>query len=86
MTSAIPLPRRRWQTRTISQRGGRATLTLTFPTPEYEEEFGGVRRYLPDTLTLDADLSGRLEPPHFGAQYLELRRRRILLDTPARYY
>ena len=35
-----------------------ATLTLTFPTTEYEEEFGGVRRYLPESLTLDADPRG----------------------------
>ena len=63
----------------------RRTLTLTFPTPEYEEEFGGVRRYLPDSLTLDADLRGPLRPAHFGAAYTDLRRRRILLDTPPRY-
>jgi len=69
----------------VEQRGTRATLTLAFPTPEYEEEFGGVRRYLPDTLTLEADLRGPLEPAHFGAAYTDLRRRRILLDTPARY-
>jgi uncharacterized protein YbaR (Trm112 family)/SAM-dependent methyltransferase len=70
----------------VEQRGPQATLTLTFPTPEYEEEFGAVRRYLPDTLTIDADLSGRLDPSQFGAHYLDLRRRRILLDTPERYY
>ena len=69
----------------VEQRGAQATLTLAFPTPEYEEEFGGVRRYLPDTLTLEIDLRGRLEPAHFGAAYTDLRRRRILLDTPPRY-
>lgn len=70
----------------VEQRGAQAVLTLTFPTPEYEEEFGAVRRYLPDTLTLDADLSGRLDPSQFGADYLDLRRRRILLDAPPRYF
>jgi uncharacterized protein YbaR (Trm112 family) len=69
----------------VEQRGAQATLTLTFPTPEYEEEFGAVRRYLPDTLTLDTDLGGRLTPGQFGAGYTDLRRRRILLDTPSRY-
>jgi len=69
----------------VEQRGTQATLTLAFPTPEYEEEFGGVRRYLPGTLTLEADLRGPLEPARFGAAYTDLRRRRILLDTPARY-
>jgi len=70
----------------VEQHGGQATLTLAFPTPEYEEEFGGVRRYLPDTLTLEAEVGGRLEPSQFGAAYTDLRRRRVLLDTPARYF
>jgi uncharacterized protein YbaR (Trm112 family) len=70
----------------VDQQGSQAMLTLTFPTPEYEEEFGEARRYLPDTLTLDADLRGRLEPAQFGAAYADLRRRRILLDAPRRYY
>jgi uncharacterized protein YbaR (Trm112 family) len=69
----------------VERRGTQATLTLTFPTPEYEEEFGAVRRYLPETLTLEADLRGALEPSQFGADYVELRRRRVLLDTPPRY-
>jgi hypothetical protein len=70
----------------VEQHGAQATLTLTFPTPEYEEEFGAVRRYLPDTLTLDADLRGRLDAAQFGAGYLDLPRRRILLYTPPRYW
>jgi len=69
----------------VEQRGVQATLTLAFPTPEYEEEFGAVRRYLPETLTLDADLRGALTPSQFGAAYTDLRRRRVLLDTPPRY-
>jgi uncharacterized protein YbaR (Trm112 family)/SAM-dependent methyltransferase len=69
----------------VEQQGAQATLTLAFPTPEYEEEFGEVRRYLPETLTLDADLGGRLEPSQFGTAYTDLRRRRILLDAPPRY-
>jgi uncharacterized protein YbaR (Trm112 family) len=69
----------------VEQRGARASLTLTFPTAEYEEEFGAVRRYLPDTLTLDADLRGPLQTSQFGSAYTDLRRRRILLDTPPRY-
>ena len=70
----------------VEQQGPRAALTLAFPTPEYEEEFGGARRYLPDTLTLEADLRGHLEPAQFGSAYMDLRRRRILLDAPRRYY
>ena len=66
-----------------------STLTLTFPTPEYAEEFGGCRRYLPDTLDVAADLSGTLDPgaleAALGAHYLALRRRRVLIDAPVRY-
>jgi SAM-dependent methyltransferase len=70
----------------VDQQGARATLTLAFPTPEYEEEFGAVRRYLPETLTLDVDLRGPLTPAQFGAGYTDLRRRRVLLDAPPNYY
>ena len=69
----------------VEPRGAQAQLTLSFPTPEYEEEFGAVRRYLPDSLTLDVDPRGPLTPAHFGAAYTDLRRRRVLLDTPPRY-
>ncbi len=69
----------------VERRNGASVLTLTFPTPEYEEEFGECRRYLPETLTLDADLTGPLTPAMFGERYEELRRRRILLDLPPNY-
>ena len=69
----------------VERRHGRSILTLGFPTPEYEEEFGACRRYLPDTCTLDADLTGRLEPAMLGGRYEELRRRRVLIDAPPRY-
>ena len=69
----------------VEQNGAQAALTLTFPTPEYEEEFGGgCRRYLPETVTVDADLTGRFVPATLGTAYEELRRRRIVIDAPAR--
>jgi uncharacterized protein YbaR (Trm112 family) len=70
----------------VDQQGGSAELTLTFPTPEYEEEFGAVRRYLPDTLRLDADLRGPLQAGMFGEAFPDLRRRRVLIDAPLRYF
>jgi len=69
----------------VTRAGGQTELTLTFPTPEYEEEFGGCRRYMPDSLTLPGDLSGPLRPEMFGKEYEELRRRHVLLDAPRRY-
>ena len=70
----------------VERRGSASVLTLTFPTPEYEEEFGGgCRRYLPDTVTVDADLTSPIVPATFGSAYEELRRRRIVIDAPPRY-
>lgn len=80
---------------------GVSRLTLTFPTTEYEDEFAPAKRYLPASLTLEADLRGAIAPadigpPHgdlrgeltsaaAGSAFAELRRRRVLLDLPLRY-
>ena len=69
----------------VEVRDGRSVLTLQFPTPEYEEEFGHCRRYLPERVKVDADLSGPIEPRRLGPRYVELRRRRVVLDLPPRY-
>ena len=65
--------------------GGRSVLSLRFPTREYEEEFGHCRRYLPARVAVDADLRGPIEPRQLGPRYVELRRRRVILDLPPRY-
>jgi hypothetical protein len=64
---------------------GSSILRLTFPTPEYEEEFGTCRRYLPDTVTIEADLTGAILPGMLGSREEELRRRRIIIDAPPHY-
>jgi hypothetical protein len=69
----------------VERRGDSSILTLSFPTPEYEEEFRECRRYLPERVTIDADLSAALVPATFGSAYEELRRRRIVIDAPPRY-
>lgn len=69
----------------VERRGSASILTLTFPTPEYEEEFGDCRRYLPDTVTVDGDLTGAIVPAILGGDYEELRRRRIVIDAPPQY-
>ncbi|MDE0831504.1 MAG: hypothetical protein OSB03_20130 [Vicinamibacterales bacterium] len=63
----------------------RSVLRLRFPTPEYAEEFADCRRYLPDAVTIDADLTRPLVPELFGDDYADLRRRRVLVDAPPRY-
>ena len=74
----------------VHRDGDTTTLTLAFPTPEYEEEFGACRRYLPESLTVAADLTApldatRLQASLGGAVYDDLRRRLVLIDAPPRY-
>ena len=64
---------------------GVSRLTLAFPGPEYEEEFGLARRYLPASLTVEGDLRGAIGPPAAGRDLAELRRQRVLLDLPRGY-
>jgi len=70
----------------VERSGGASILTLTFPTPEYEEEFGECRRYLPDRVTVEGDLTGPVARADLGSQYEELRDRHVLLDVPVGYY
>jgi len=69
----------------LELRGGSSVLTLTFPTPEYEEEFGACKEYLPLTVTVRADLTGPIVPATLGADASELRRRRVIIDAPPHY-
>ena len=64
---------------------GVSRLTLAFPTPEYEDEFALAKRYLPETVSVDADIRDAIAPAAVGPDYVELRRRRVLLDLPRHY-
>ncbi len=70
---------------TVERRDESSVLTLTFPTPEYEEEFGACREYLPETVTIKADLTGPITPAALGPDYRELRRRLVIIDAPPHY-
>lgn len=65
---------------------GTSELTLTFPTAEYEEEFGECRRYLPERVSLPGDARGPLDASQLGGRAEHLRRTRVVLDVPSRYY
>ena len=69
----------------VERRGGLSILTLTFPTPEYEAEFGECRRYLPDRITVETDLTGPILRETLGSEYEELRDRRVVMDAPVGY-
>lgn len=69
----------------VDYAGGSSRLTRSFPTPEYEDEFSLAKRYLPDEVVVLADLQGGITPSTVGPDYPELRRRRVLIDTPRHY-
>ena len=69
----------------VERRGKTSVLTLSFPSVEYADEFQACRRYLPDTVTVDADLTTVLSQTTLGHQYDQLRRRGVLLDLPVGY-
>jgi uncharacterized protein YbaR (Trm112 family) len=66
--------------------GGRVELRLRFPSPDYEEEYGACRRYLPERVTADrsalAALPARTLPPALA----DFARQRVVIDLPERYY
>lgn len=69
----------------VERQAGTTDLRLRFPTPEYEAEFEACRRYMPDELTLAADLTPPIRPEALGADCARLRRQRVLLDVPPRF-
>ncbi len=74
----------------LTRADGATTLTLRFPTPDYEAEFGACRRYLPDELSIAADLTPPLDPARLRdtlgeGLYDDLRRRLVFIDAPPGY-
>lgn len=69
----------------VEHSNGASVLTLTFPTQEYEEEFGECKRYLPATVTVPADLTMPFDASTLGSAYEELRRRHVIIDAPPRF-
>lgn len=69
----------------IERRGSESILTLAFPTPEYEEEFGEAKRYLPATVTVAADLTAPFDATSLGDACAGLRRRHVIIDAPVDY-
>ena len=69
----------------VSRSGGRATLRLRFPSEEYAKEYAACLRYLPETVSLDAEVIDALDRGEPHAQITDLVSRRIVLDLPDRY-
>jgi uncharacterized protein YbaR (Trm112 family) len=66
--------------------GDRVRLRLAFPTEEYADEYGACREYLPETLTLDRAAVEALAAGRVAGELDELRRRKVIVDLPKRYY
>ena len=70
----------------IDVRGSESVLTLTFPTPDYEEEFAAAKRYLPSTVTIPGDVRQGIDRSAIGEdRYRELCRNLVLIAAPERY-
>ncbi|MBM4183477.1 MAG: hypothetical protein FJ207_04530 [Gemmatimonadetes bacterium] len=69
----------------LERHGNSTTLTLRFPTPEYEAEFAECRRYLPERITVDADLTAPIVAAALEPAYAYLRDHRVLIDAPVGY-
>ncbi len=68
------------------RRGDRLLLRLRFPSPDYEEEYGACRQYLPDEATVDLQSLHALEAGGRPDGLDELIRRRVIVDLPDNYY
>jgi uncharacterized protein YbaR (Trm112 family)/SAM-dependent methyltransferase len=73
----------------VQECGGAVEGTLHFPSPDYEDEYGACRRYLPETIRIEASALRALgsgAPPASIRGGADLVRRRVLVDLPERYY
>src|SRR5205085_10035778 len=67
----------------VEQNNGAAILGLHFPSPEYEEEFGLCKQYLPERVEISAHMLKELSPADEEVQ--QLLERRVVLDLPSGY-
>lgn len=70
----------------VDDHDGVWTLRLTFPNPDYEDEYGACKRYLPETATVRRSDLEALQGGHAVPALAELQRRRVLVALPRRYY
>jgi uncharacterized protein YbaR (Trm112 family) len=70
----------------VEQRGDVSVLTLTFPTPDYADEFAAAKRYLPESVIVPGDLTPGVDVRALGQQrYEELCRNLVFIHAPERY-
>ncbi len=69
-----------------SAHDGGLRLRLTFPSIDYEDEYGACRRYLPEEAAVDRAALAALETGRLTAALAELARQRVVLELPEGYY
>ena len=82
-------PRGRWRINPLyraSPHAGGVRLELAFPTPDYEDEYGACRRYLPEEAAIDQPALAALEAGTLTPPLAALARQRVVLELPERYY
>ena len=72
----------------IERRDQQLHLRLRFPSPDYEDEYGACREYLPDEVVIPAAAVAALneDPVDLAPGIADLVRRRVILDLPRKYY
>jgi len=70
----------------VEVRDGRSNLTLSFPTPEYADEFAAAKRYLPQQVSVAGDVTRGIDRATIGGeQHDDLCRRLVFISAPERY-
>jgi uncharacterized protein YbaR (Trm112 family) len=59
---------------------------LRFPSDDYEQEYGACRQYLPEEVTISRRALAAIAEGRVPDELAELRRRRVIVDLPKRYY
>jgi hypothetical protein len=70
----------------VERQNGQLRLRLRFPSPDYEDEYGACRQYLPEETLVDAGALDALQRGGPIEPLEELIRRRVIVDLPKRYY
>lgn len=69
----------------VAEEGARLRATLRFPSPDYEDEYGACREYLPDEVFIDAAAFRALQAGALPETMSDLVRRRVIVELPKRY-
>ena len=70
----------------MATEGDRLLLRLQFPNPDYEDEYGACKQYLPVETVVDRPAFERLQRGGAPGPLDELIRRRVIVKLPERYY